>query len=68
MNRDCIDCGNSEDTLRIGAIEGRSGPGRMLYACLTHARIHAQDPHAPQWFLDDVARREAELAGQVTAA
>lgn len=67
MNRNCIDCGSCEDTLMIGAVEGGSGPGRILYVCLPHARIHIQDSWAPQWFRESVARREAELAGQVSA-
>lgn len=67
MNRDCIVCKSSEDTLMIGAVEGGSGSGRTLFACLTHARTYAQDPRAPKWLVDNVAKREAELAGQVEA-
>lgn len=58
--RDCMVCGEGEDTLMVGAIEGGSGPGRNLFACLPHARMFAEAPRAPKWLKDKVAARDQQ--------
>lgn len=62
MNRDCMVCGEGPDTLMVGAVEGGSGPGHTLYACMPHARMFAENQRAPKWLKDAVASRDAQQA------
>lgn len=58
MNRNCLVCGEGTDTLMVGAIEGGSGPGRILYACRPHAREFAARPDAPQWLKNNFSPQD----------
>ncbi|WP_369209189.1 hypothetical protein [Streptomyces sp. PU-14G] len=55
----CLPCGQwREETVVVAVVEVNSGPGRLVEACLPHAREYAAYPLAPQWLRDDLAALE----------
>ncbi|MEU5839052.1 hypothetical protein ABZ820_36055 [Streptomyces diacarni] len=55
----CLPCGRwREATVVVAVVEVNSGPGRVVEACVPHAREYAAYPLAPQWLRDELATLE----------
>lgn len=44
------------DALLVRVVETGSGPGGMVYACLTDARVLARRSDTPDWLREDLAK------------
>lgn len=65
MTKNCIDCGTTTDgAIMVAAIEGGSGPGAILYACIDHARARAKQSSAPSWLPEAIAEFDAREVGR----
>ncbi|WP_149564430.1 hypothetical protein [Streptomyces cacaoi] len=52
----CVDCERYVgDAMAVAYAQGNSGPGKVLEACIAHAREYAALWFAPQWLKDDIA-------------
>ncbi|QHF97949.1 hypothetical protein DEH18_33535 [Streptomyces sp. NHF165] len=52
----CVDCDKYVgDAMAVAYAQGNSGPGKVLHACIAHAREYAALWFAPQWLKDDIA-------------
>ncbi|MER7413798.1 MULTISPECIES: hypothetical protein [Streptomyces] len=49
------------DAMAVAYPQGNSGPGKVLEACITHAREYAALWFAPQWLKYDIAAPDAAL-------
>ncbi|WP_326690760.1 MULTISPECIES: hypothetical protein [unclassified Streptomyces] len=56
----CVRCGRRvREAMTVAMVQGSSGPGRTVDACLPHAREYAAYALAPQWLRDDLAALDA---------
>ncbi|MGW5022301.1 hypothetical protein [Streptomyces cacaoi] len=56
----CVDCERYVgDAMAVAYAQGNSGPGKVLEACVAHAREYAALWFAPQWLKDDIAALDA---------
>ena len=52
----CVMCARDvADSVAVAYVETGSGPGRIVEACLAHARELAALPGAPRWLRGDLA-------------
>ena len=47
------------DSMAVAFVPTGSGPGRIVEACVAHARERAGYALAPKWLRDDIARLDA---------
>ncbi|NGO69172.1 hypothetical protein [Streptomyces boncukensis] len=51
------------DSMAVAYVETGSGPGRIVEACVRHARELARSPAAPSWLRDDLAALDTGNSG-----
>ncbi|NGO73710.1 hypothetical protein [Streptomyces boncukensis] len=51
------------DSMAVAYVETGSGPGRIVEACVRHARELARSTVAPDWLRDDIAALDATAGG-----
>ena len=61
----CVDCNKYVgDAMAVAYAQGNSGPGKVLEACVAHAREYAALWFAPQWLKDDIAALDAAAGAE----